>query len=125
MNQDPAIQPRRDRLLKVFEFLKAFLDMRYPPVREIGQQMRILWLKDLPQHTSVEVFRKASNADEEPEDSDIILRITRPGMTNCPSPPGAIAEWVKSGWQEINGNAEFHPSRNVPEKNGRARIERF
>jgi hypothetical protein len=87
--------------------------------------MRILWLKDLPQHASVEVFRNTSNANEEPEDSDIILRITRPGMTNCPSPPGAIAEWVKSGWQEINGNAEFHPSRNVPEKNGRARIERF
>lgn len=125
MNEQSATQPQRDRLLKVFEFLKAYLDLRFPPVRDIGQQMRTLWLKDLPQHTSVEVFRNAVNADEQSEDSDIILRITRPSLTNCPSPPGPIAEWIKSGWQDIDGKLEFHPSRNVLEKDGRARIERF
>ncbi len=125
MNEQSATQPQRDRLLKVFEFLKAYLDLRFPPVRDIGQQMRTLWLKDLPQHTSIEVFRNAVNADEQSEDSDIILRITRPSLTNCPSPPGPIAEWIKSGWQDIDGKLEFHPSRNVLEKDGRARIERF
>lgn len=125
MNEQPATQSQRDRLLKVFEFLKAYLDLRYPPVRDIRQQMRVIWLKDLSQHASVEVFRPASNAEEESEDSDIILRITRPSLANCPTPPAAIADWLKPGWQDIDANVEFQPSRNVPEKNGRTRIERF
>lgn len=125
MNQQSATQSQRDRLLKVFEFLKAYLDLRYPPVRDIGQQMRSLWLKDLPQHDSIEVVRRNSDAEEESEDGDIILRITRPGITNCPPPPAAIADWIKPGWQDIDANAEFQPSRNVLEKNDRTRIERF
>ncbi len=58
MNEQSATQTQRDRLLKVFEFLKADLDLSYPPVREIGQQTRVLWFKDLPAHSSVEVFQK-------------------------------------------------------------------
>ena len=49
--------PQRERLLKVFEFLKAYTELRYPPVRDIGQQLRVLWLKNLPEHPSVEVFQ--------------------------------------------------------------------
>lgn len=64
MNEESATQLQRDRLLKVFEFLKAYLDLRFPPVRDIGQQMQILWLKELPQHTSIEFFRNVVNADE-------------------------------------------------------------
>ena len=115
-----------DRLLKVFEFLKTYLDLRYPQALDITQQMRVLWLNDLPQHESIEIFRP--NQGPEPaseEDSDIVLRISRPGLTPCPTPPAAIAAWLKPGWQEIDTSAEVQPSRTMGEKNGSTRIERF
>ena len=125
MNEQAPIQPQRERLLKVFEFLKAYTELRYPPVRDITQQLRVLWLNKLPLHPSVEIFRGDRGADTESEDADVILRITRPDLTDCPSPPAAIAEWLKPGWQTIDGSVEVHPSRNVPDKDGKARIERF
>jgi very-short-patch-repair endonuclease len=113
-------------LLKVFEFLKTYLDLRHPQVRDISQQMRVLWLNDLPRHDSVEIIRPDGDPDQaSEEDSDIILRITRPGLTQCPTPPAALAAWLKPGWQEIDVNADVQPSRTMGEKNGSARIERF
>lgn len=122
----PSSPEPAERLLKIFEFLKTYLDLRYPHVRDIGQQMRVLRLDELPQHAAIEIFRPNGDPEQESEeDSDIILRITRPGLTPGPTPPAAIADWLKPGWQEIDANAEVQPSRTVREKNGSARVERF
>lgn len=125
MNGHSTIDIQRDRLVKVFEFLKAYVDLRYPAVREISQQMRHLWLNEMPQHVSIERFPCGAGGHEESEDADVILRITRPRLTDCPSPPAEIAEWLKAGWRDIEGEAECHASWNVPEKDGTARLERF
>jgi very-short-patch-repair endonuclease len=126
MNEQPTIQPQRERLTRIFEFLKAYTELRYPPVRSIDQQLRVLWLKDVPQHPCAEVFfRNDRKAEEESEDVDIVVRITRPGLTACPSPPAVIADWVKGGWQEVDGSADVHASRNLRGKDGAAVIERF
>lgn len=116
--------PVRERLTKLFEFLKAYTDLRYPPVRDIAQQPHSLWLKDLPSHPSVELFRDAGKSDDEAEDSDIVLCLTRPVITHCP-PPGTLSEWLKPGWQELSGNVEVQPTRNVIGRDGKTLIERF
>lgn len=113
------------RLRKVFEFLKSYIELRYPPVREIEHQLKVLWLNDLPQHRSVELFRGGTDSEDESENADVVLRITRPNLTACPSPPAAIAEWVKPGWEKFDSSADFHPSSNVPDPSGRAGFERF
>jgi|GEM_PF-4953779 len=69
MNDQPNTQAKRERLTKLFEFLKAYTDLRYPPVRDINQQPRTLWLKDLPAHPSVELFRDTGKTDDETDDS--------------------------------------------------------
>ena len=115
----------RERLTKLFEFLKAYTDLRYPPVRDIAQQPRSLWLKDLPSHPSVELFRDTGKSDVEAEDSDIVLRLTRPVITNCPPPPTALSEWVKPSWQELTGTVEVQSTRNVIGKDGKTKIELF
>jgi len=115
-----------ERLLKIFEFLKTYLDLRYPHVRDISQQMRVLWLNDLAQHEAIEIFHPNGDPEQESEDeSDIVLRITRPGLTHCPTPPAAIADWLKPGWQEIDAHAEVLPTRPAREKNEPVIIERF
>ena len=122
---ETSTDPQRERLLKVFEFLKAYTELRFPPVRDVEQQLRFLWLKTLPQHPSVEVFRGNGEADIESEDAGIVLRVTRPNVTACPAPSPAIADWLKAGWQDINGSVDVYASRNVPDEGGQARIERF
>ena len=75
MNEQTNLKPVRERLRKLFEFLKAYTDLRFPPVRDIAQQPRLLWLKDLPSHASVELFRDAGKSEDEAEDNDIVLRL--------------------------------------------------
>jgi hypothetical protein len=125
MTEDPAeAQSYRERLIKVFEFLKAYTELRFPTVRDIEQQLKILWLRDLPKHTSVEVHQNDPDLDV-PENGDVILKVTRPSLTACPPPPAAIADWIKPGWENIENRVEFHVSRNIPDRKERARIERF
>jgi very-short-patch-repair endonuclease len=124
MNKQPDTQTMRERLTKLFEFLKAYTDLRYPPVRNINQQPRMLWLKDLPAHSSVELFREVGNSGEEDEDGDIVLRLTRPTATACPQPPAVLYPWLKPGWREYRGTVEVEATRNV-NTDGKTRIERF
>jgi hypothetical protein len=115
----------RERLSKLFEFLQAYTELRYPPVRDITQQPHSLWLKDLPVHPSVELFQDASRTEDEGEDSDIVLRLTRPVITQCPPAPPVLSEWLKPSWHEVSGKVEVQTTRNVVGKDGKTRIERF
>lgn len=123
MSKQTDTQFQRERLTKLFEFLKAYTDLRYPPVRDINQQPRTLWLKDLPAHPSVKLFQDTGKSDED-EDADIVLRLTRPAITPCPPPPAGLSEWLKLGWREYRGTVEVEATRNVV-KDGKTRIERF
>lgn len=125
MSIQPNTQPVRERLTKLFEFLKAYTDLRYPPVRNIAQQLHSLWLKDLPAHPSVELFRDTGKTEDKVEDSDIVLRLVRPVITQCPSPPQVLSEWLKPGWQDISGKVEIQPTRNVIGRDGKTFVERF
>ena len=62
--------------------------------------------------------------DEEDEDSDIVLRLTRPTTTPCPPPPAALSAWLKLGWREYRGTVEVEAIRNVV-TDGKTSIERF
>jgi very-short-patch-repair endonuclease len=125
MNKQPDTQIKRERLTKLFEFLKAYSDLRYPPVRDINQQPRIFWLKDLPVHPSVELFRDTAKIDDETDDSDVALRLTRPIITTCPAPPPSLSEWVKPSWRDFPGKIEVENSRNIIGSDEKTRLERF
>ncbi|HSY53438.1 MAG TPA: AAA domain-containing protein, partial [Opitutaceae bacterium] len=119
------LQPKRERLTKVFEFLKAYTELRYPPVQDIAQQTGVFWLKDLPPHSSVELSHHPEEIESAEDPAEIVLRITRPALTECPDPPVEIIDWLMPGWQEIENVVAVHPSHTVPYKNERGRIELF
>jgi very-short-patch-repair endonuclease len=125
MTVDAENQLQRGRLTRLFEFLKAYVDLRYPPVRDITQQLRVLWLDERPDHPAMELFRDESAEEERGGDFATVLRVARPPTTACPAPPAPIGDWLKDGWQHLDGKLEIHPSRNTPAEKGRARIERF
>ena len=112
-------------LRKVFEYLKAFTELRFPPVKDIEQQKKVLRLDKLPLHPSVELFSNGLNAPDESEASGIVLRVTRPSMSVCPPPPASIANWIKPGWNDVDKDAECYSSMNVAERDGYVHLDQF
>jgi very-short-patch-repair endonuclease/cellulose biosynthesis protein BcsQ len=105
-----TIRIGRDRLLRVFRYLEALNEHRNPAKRRIGEQLWTLWLKDLPDHPSIrkgsspnaEVSALVASDDGSPaerQESDFILKIARPRLTNPPTPPALVEPWLEAGWE--------------------------
>src|SRR5260221_2898790 len=99
----------RDKLTRVFRYLEALNQHRNPPAREIREQPWVLWLRDLPDHLSVQ--RGAARSDSAPTDAqtealpaeeksgeDFVLKVGRPKLTCPPRPPAEFAAWLQIGW---------------------------
>jgi very-short-patch-repair endonuclease/Cdc6-like AAA superfamily ATPase len=111
MNPEQKSDLVKERFTKLFEFLKAFSDLQYPLVRNIDEQLRVLWLGNLSGHAGVEVHRDETNETEVVSDNSIVFRVARPNITPCPPPPAILKEWIKPGWQTIDGSIETQSSR--------------
>lgn len=114
-NKKTTIQSRFKNL---FEFLKAYNDLRTPVVTDISQQIATLWLNSLPKHPSVKLNEyltpvKSEIEEDGRQENDVVLEVTRPSMTPCPKPPEILLDWVLPGWTKISQEAEVRKSRNV------------
>jgi len=106
-----TIRTGRDRLLRVFRYLEALNQHRNPVKRHLGEQLWTLWLKDLPDHSSV---RRGTPSLAEPpslpasddgladqsHDSDFVLKIARPRLSSPPAPPAALEGWLEASWED-------------------------
>src|SRR5215471_1087232 len=100
----------RDRLLRVFRYLKALDEHRNPVKRHLGEQMWALWLKDLPDHPSVRrgapalAERAGLPSDDgfadQPHDPEFVLKIARPRLSSPPVPPAALQGWLEASWED-------------------------
>lgn len=95
--ETPDSPENRAKVTKVFEFLKAYSELRNPPVKSVDQHEGVLDLqKDLPVCPEVD-FRKAVKPGA-PDEEDLVLRVTRPVLTECPSPSSDLIPWLEDGW---------------------------
>ena len=111
MNPEQTSNLVKERFTKLFEFLKAFSDLQYPLVRNIDEQLRVLWLSHLSGHVGLEVHRDEPKETEVVADNTIVFRVARPNISPCPPPPAILKEWIKPGWQKIDCKVETQPSR--------------
>ena len=115
----------RARLTKLFKYLKAYSDLRYPSVRDIDQQPGVIWLGKLPENPAVELFCETPRIEEFSEDDDIVLRLQRPTTKPCPEPPSILSEWLAPGWNDHRGQVEALSSRNLVGPEGKPTVEHF
>jgi hypothetical protein len=126
-----TIRIGRDRLLRVFRYLEALNEHRNPVKRHIGEQLWTQRLKNLPDHPSIrkgaspaaELPTLVANGDGAPaerQDSDFILKIARPRLTNPPTPPALIEPWLEPGWEDPF--KEVSARRNEASTGGAARV---
>ena len=99
----------RDKLTRVFRYLEALNQHRNPAKRQIQEQPWSLWLRELPEHPSVQrgaaraSFSKAKDGNG-PGGRDVgasfVLKVQRPQLTRAPEPPEQIAAWLEEGWDD-------------------------
>jgi len=124
-SSNETLRPARERLTQLFEFLKAYSDLRYPPVRDVDEQPGVIWLDQLPAHPAVELFRDTPKIEAEFEDNDIVLSLRRPTTTPCPEPPALLSEWLTPGWNDFSSQAEAQSSRTLTTGAGVPTVEHF
>lgn len=119
----------QSRFKNLFEFLKAYNDLRTPIVYDISQQISTLWLSSFPKHPAIRLNEyipiKKEFEDDGHQENDIILEVTRPTMTPCPKPSEILSDWLIPGWTKIDREAEVRKSRNIVVKTGETSTEEF
>ncbi|HEX4542392.1 MAG TPA: hypothetical protein VH114_04425, partial [Candidatus Acidoferrum sp.] len=81
---------------------------RNPAKRQIREQLWSIWLRDLPNHPSIErgeyktTEAKGATADAKGDRNGarFVLKVQRPALTISPAPPPEIAEWLEAGWDD-------------------------
>ncbi len=70
----------KNKVRQLYHFLKEANQLRFRPVRNIGEQPKVVRLADVPNHPSIQIFRpvRVENTQEIP---DTLLRISRPAIT--------------------------------------------
>jgi very-short-patch-repair endonuclease/cellulose biosynthesis protein BcsQ len=128
----------RERVMKLFEFLKEYAAIRFPIVRDL-QDRNIRWklsLDELPAHPTISVTRLtseerdngngASSGEDKGDGSPaVLLRVRRPPRSKPPVLPHTLEGWIKGTIDDPRVEPVILDEREVPGPNGDVRIERF
>src|SRR5207245_10542811 len=93
MSDAKSQQHGRERIARVFRYLKALNEHRNPAKRDLSEQPWTLWFRQLPDHSAIQ--RRFSNGQEE---ADFVLKVARPTFTQAPQPPLPIVHWPARDW---------------------------
>src|SRR5882724_9881227 len=124
----------RERLARVFQYLEALNQHRNPPKRQIREQLWTLWLKDLPDHSTIqrgaprtleENKTENTEASATREENDFILKVGRPRLTRSPEPPPEIKSWLESGWDDPSKELATRKIKNETGAKGETVVIRF
>ncbi len=127
----------RDRLLRVFRYLQALNQHRNPVIRQIREQPWTLWLRDLPDHSSIRrgialsESRRTLKRDENvqamdrPAEEEFVLKVGRPTLTRSPSPPDEIEPWLEEGWNSPSKEVSVRATPSKTHEHKEARVVRF
>ena len=109
MNSPDAV---RSKIRQLYAFLKEANQLRFRPVRAVGDQPKILRLADLPAHESAQTYRPIRSAEGQ-EIVDTLIRVRRPALTRCPTPPESVAPWLLPGWDDPTKEGKVAESQNI------------
>jgi very-short-patch-repair endonuclease len=125
----------RDKLTRVFRYLEALNQHRNPAKRQIREQPWSLWLHGLPNHPAIKRGAGKSNASktrsketasgEMDGGAEFLLKVQRPVLTRPPEPPGEIADWLESGWDNPSEEIRLQETQADRDDSGNPRVVRF
>src|SRR6201981_3055171 len=124
----------REKLTRVFRYLEALNQHRNPAKRLLGEQPWSLWMRDLPDHSSihrggakVSSSKTKDKSRQAIEDTapNYILKVRRPRLTRPPEPPEEISAWLEDGWDDPSNAVAVDETLEESENSREQRIEKF
>src|SRR6266446_6015045 len=124
----------REKLTRVFRYLEALNQHRNPAKRQIHEQPWSFWLRNLPDHPSIQrggmkpSSWKANNRNTQgTEDggANFVLKVQRPRLTRAPEAPEEIAAWLEDGWDDPSNALTLKQTLDESENRGEPRIATF
>ncbi len=112
----------RDRVSRLFQYVRAINQLRNPiqrHIRELDWTLRLVISRRIPvsPEGSAPPPTPGAAADDPPA-SDALLRVERPTLKPIPPPPREISDWVEDGWQTFAQPAQSRSSRRVDGPDG-------
>lgn len=114
----------KSKIRQLYLFLKEANQLRFRPVRVLSEQPRVVRLAEMPNHPSMQLFRPVRTEDAQ-EVPDTLLRVRRPHLTKCPSPPASILNWLLPNWDDPTKQALNTASQNATDDEGQTITIRF
>ncbi|MCL1914899.1 MAG: AAA family ATPase [Eubacteriaceae bacterium] len=87
------------RTIKLFEYIKDLIAMKYTAVSNIARQPWSLPFSRIPKDTdNIRIYYRET-VDAEPDFDTTILEVIKPEYTDCPVPPASIRGMLAKGWK--------------------------
>ena len=123
----------RDKLTRVFRYLEALNQHRNPAKRQIREQPWSFWLRDLPEHPSIQrgggkdssSKTKNGNSQSAEDGGNYVLKVQRPRLTRAPEPPEKIAVWLEDGWDDPSNAVNVKEAPEESENRAEPRTAKF
>jgi very-short-patch-repair endonuclease len=117
----------------VFRYLEALNQHRNPAKRGIHEQPWSLWLRDLPEHPSIQrgaakdsaSKTKNGNSQSAEDGANYVLKVQRPRLTRAPEPSEEIAAWLEDGWDDPSNALNFKQTLGESENKAEPTIVKF
>ena len=115
-----AEQTAQSRLTQIFRFLKGMSELRYPITKDLSNYTMIYRLSAWPVHPCINICWGDSPDDADAEstsaDPEPLIRIRRASLTPCPKPPAILIDWLKPGWESVDGKVEVLAAQNIQDQ---------
>ncbi|MCW3098349.1 MAG: Protein of unknown function (DUF559)/UvrD/REP helicase [Chthonomonadaceae bacterium] len=138
MDSSPAESLAQQRITRIFRYLQAYNQIKNPVRLSVQEYDWSLWFHDLPEHPCIDAFHQSDDdpddlvpddLDKEPVlpdgDADLLLRVGRPEITSCPTPPEDLLPWLEPGWENPDAEAAIKPQRTSLLPDGVPVVTRF
>src|SRR3989442_12110336 len=93
MSDAKSQQQGRERIARVFRYLKALNEHRNPAKRDLSEQPWTLWFRHLPDHPAIQ--RRVSDGHEE---APFVLQVARPPVPHGPQRPRPVRDTRRGAW---------------------------
>ncbi len=107
----------KSKIRQLYQFLKEANQLRFRPVRVLSEQPRVVRLATMPNHPSMQLFRPVRTEDTQ-EIPDTLIRVRRPQLTRCPTPPESLQGWLLPNWDDPTRPALHTASQNSTNQDG-------
>jgi superfamily I DNA and/or RNA helicase/very-short-patch-repair endonuclease len=101
----------RIKVRQLYTFLKEANQIQYRPVRRLIDQTYVVRISEMPRHPSAQLFRPVL-VESLLEVPDVLMRVARPKLTKCPSPPDSCLDWLLPNWDDPHKTPEVIESKN-------------